>query len=223
MKGREILILGVLALALAGCTTGSNTNTSSSDQEEIGTSAKSPETPEVAESPAKESEEKPFMKTLELQGVTFDIESANSIPGNKVKVTTKGLSETNEPLEVEVDGTVTGAEVADLNIDQSPEVYIYISGNDPQKKGSVLGFSANKKKSLSMISVPEIASGSKEAKGYRGRDEFSVVESTLIRRFPVFKEGDADDKPTGGTRQLQYKLKPGEAAWQLVVDKVVEY
>jgi hypothetical protein len=29
--------------------------------------------------------------------------------------------------------------------------------------------------------------------------------------------------PSGGVRQLQYKLKPGEANWQLKLDRVVEY
>ena len=48
--------------------------------------------------------------------------------------------------------------------------------------------------------------------GYRGGDEFSVVETSLGRRFRVFKEGDADDAPTGPMRQLQYKLEEGEAS-----------
>ena len=73
------------------------------------------------------------------------------------------------------------------------------------------------------VNVPELKEGSDEIKGYMGHDEFAVVESTLVRRFPVYKEGDSNAKPTGGTRQLQYKLKQGEAAWQLVVDKVVNY
>ena len=50
-----------------------------------------------------------------------------------------------------------------------------------------------------------------------------MVENTLVQRFPVYKEGDANAEPTGGTRQLQYKLEPGEAGWVLRVDKVVEY
>ncbi len=44
-----------------------------------------------------------------------------------------------------------------------------------------------------------------------------------MRRFPVYREGDTNAAPSGGTRQLQYRLEPGEAGWLLVPDKVVEY
>jgi hypothetical protein len=36
-------------------------------------------------------------------------------------------------------------------------------------------------------------------------------------------DGDSNAAPSGGVRQLQYKLKPGEATWRLVVDRVVGY
>ena len=45
----------------------------------------------------------------------------------------------------------------------------------------------------------------------------------LVRRFPIYKDGDSDAKPTGGTRQFQYKLTPGEAGWILRLDKTVDY
>jgi hypothetical protein len=56
-----------------------------------------------------------------------------------------------------------------------------------------------------------------------GHDDFAVVEGTLVRRFPVYKDGDHNAAPSGGVRQLQYKLRPGEANWQLKLDRVVEY
>jgi len=56
-----------------------------------------------------------------------------------------------------------------------------------------------------------------------GHDEFAVVESTLVQRFPIYRSGDTNARPTGGMRQLQYRLTPGEAAWVLKLDKVVEY
>ena len=56
-----------------------------------------------------------------------------------------------------------------------------------------------------------------------GHDEFAVEENTLVRRFPVYKDGDTNSQPTGGTRQIQYKLKAGEAGWILRPDKIVNY
>ena len=48
-----------------------------------------------------------------------------------------------------------------------------------------------------------------------GHDEFTVIENSLARRFPVYNKDDANCCPKGGTRQLQYKLVAGEASWQL--------
>ena len=48
-----------------------------------------------------------------------------------------------------------------------------------------------------------------------GHDEFTVMENSLVRRFPIYKKNDSNAKPTGGTRQIEYKLKMGEASWQL--------
>ena len=56
-----------------------------------------------------------------------------------------------------------------------------------------------------------------------GYDEFSVVELTLLRRFPIYLEGDTNASSSGSTRQLQYKLVAGEAGWILQLDRVVEY
>ena len=56
-----------------------------------------------------------------------------------------------------------------------------------------------------------------------GHDEFRVVESSLVRRFPVYREGDTNAKPTGGTRQISYELKAGEAGWVLRPGKPVSY
>ena len=46
-----------------------------------------------------------------------------------------------------------------------------------------------------------------------GHNQFSVVENILAQRFPISNEGDTSAKPTGGTRQVSYKViegRPGE-------------
>ena len=45
------------------------------------------------------------------------------------------------------------------------------------------------------------------------------MENTFIRRFPLYENGS----PNGKTRQFQFKLVPGEAMKQLVLDRTVEY
>ena len=165
---------------------------------------------------------KAFTKTLKLRGVTFTVKSPNKSPDNKVTITTRGLTR-NITLVREVNGRVTEAEVADLNVDRFPELYIYAKSDGSGSYGSLVAFSSNKNKSLSDISLPEITAGSKESIGFMGHDDFGVVEGTLVRRFPVYKPGDSNAKPTGGMRQIQYKLRAGEAGWVLYADKVVNF
>jgi hypothetical protein len=56
-----------------------------------------------------------------------------------------------------------------------------------------------------------------------GHDEFAVIETTFVQRFPIYRAGESNTKPTGGIRQLQYKLVPGEAGWILKLNRTVEY
>ncbi len=167
--------------------------------------------------------QKPFTKTFELHGIKFVVESPNTTSGNTVKVTPAGLEISNDVQMKAVSGEVYGAEVGDLNVDQSPEIYIYVRDLDGKKKTSLIAYSANKKKSLSEINLPADDPNSKELVGFNGGDEFAVVESSLVRRFSVYDGATSEANKTGKTRQIQYKLRAGEASWQLVVDKVTEF
>jgi hypothetical protein len=164
-----------------------------------------------------------FDKTLELQGIRFHVTSANRGSLNTLRIVPAGLEIDNSPITLKIDGSVTGAEVADLNIDGSPEIYVYVASAGSGSYGSLVAYSANRRKSLSEIYLPPLKENRATAKGYMGHDEFAVAGSTLVRRFPVYRDNDSNAKPTGGMRQLQYKLVPGEAGWLLRVDKVVEY
>lgn len=155
-----------------------------------------------------------FDRKLKLLGITFHVSSPNTASGNKVKIAPAGLQADNTPISRPVDGVVIGAEVADLNADQSPEIYVYVRKPGPQAHGALVAYSANNKKSLSEIYLPPLNKGA--SAGYKGHDEMAVVEGVLARRFPISGKG-------GKTRQLQYKLVAGEAGWVLKLDKMVEY
>ncbi len=163
-----------------------------------------------------------FDKTLKLQGISFHVEGLPMVDKTLVRVTPSNLEIDNRPSEWIEKGRVTGAEVADLNVDGSPEVYVYLRSNDATAKGALVAYSANKRKSISQIYLSPVEYDDTLSAGYRGHDEFAVVETSLVQRYPIFLEGDGD-QPTGGMRQVQYKLVPGEAGWHLKVDKVIEY
>ena len=164
-----------------------------------------------------------YDKTFALQGVTFRVKCPNTSSMNKLSIVPTGLTGDNSPITQEVDGIVTGAEVADVNSDGSPEIYVYVQSAGSGSYGSLVAYSANKKKSLSTIYLPPVSENPKASKGYMGHDAFAVVENRFVQRFPVYKPGDTNASPTGGTRQLHYKLVPGEAGWVLKLDKVEEF
>ena len=145
-----------------------------------------------------------FEQTLELQGIRFRVSCSNSSSTNKLVITPAGLEIDNSPITRDVDGTVTGAEIGDLNVDGSPEIYIYVTSAGSGSNGSLVAYSANKRKSLSDIFLPPVADNPKANLGYMGHDEFAVVESTLVQRFPIYGKGDTNAKPSGKMRQVQY-------------------
>jgi hypothetical protein len=165
----------------------------------------------------------PFDRTLELQGIKFHVTSANDGSINTLRIVPAGLEIDNSPIVRTIDGTVTGAEVADLNADGSPEIYVYVTSAGSGSYGSLVAYSANRRKSLSEIYLPPLTEDKAASKGYMGHDEFSVLEGVLGRRFPLYRDTDTNARPTGGMRQIQYKLVPGEAGWILKVDRLVEY
>jgi len=160
-----------------------------------------------------------FEATQSLQGITFKVTST----GDTVTITPSGLGKDNSPVNAEVQGRVKRAEVADINADGSPEIYVFAAETGGDLRGSLIAYSANNKNSLSRIHLPPLEDDAKNARGYRGRDEFAVVENILARRFPIYPDDAAKTGPTGKLRQLQYKLHTGEAGWVLKLDRVVEF
>jgi len=122
----------------------------------------------------------------------------------------------------DVEGTVSGAEVADLNGDGSPEVYVYIQSAGSGSYGSLVAYSADNRRSLSGIYLPPITDHPLAAKGYMGHDTFVIVEDRLVQRFPIYRDGDPNAAPTGGTREVSYRLGAGEAGWVLRIAEMVD-
>jgi hypothetical protein len=179
--------------------------------------------PATATAPAETAAPSRFQQTLTLQGVTFTVTCDNDSSVNQLSIVPAGLLIDNQAITQDVDGTVVGAEVADLDANGSPELYVYVRSAGSGSYGSLVAYAANNRKSLSGIYLPPVADNGTIAKGYMGHDEFAVVENRLVQRFPIYLDGDTNAKPTGGTRQIQYKLLRGEAGWLLAVDRVVEY
>ena len=154
-----------------------------------------------------------FNRALLLQGIRFVVESPNRPAGNTVRITTEGLANGASILDRDIPGAVVGADVADLDADGSPEVYVYIGASDTSGRAALVAYAANRGKSLSDIYLPPIEDAPGAAIGFVGPEEIAVVEAALARRFAI--EG-------GKTRQLRYRLHAGDAGWQLRLDRTDE-
>jgi hypothetical protein len=164
-----------------------------------------------------------FDRQLELNGIGFHVTSPNLTTGNTVTVTPTGLEIDNSLISWDADGAVTGAEVADLDADGSPEVYVYVMSTDATARGSLVAYSANKRKSLSAIYLPPLTETPAATQGYQGHDHFAVVGNSLVRRFPIYAGSATGASRTGRTRELQYRLVPGEAGWLLKIDRTSDF
>lgn len=165
-----------------------------------------------------------FNSVLNLQDVGFNVSSIDKDGKNTLTIFTFGLTEREYQETFNIDGEeVINAEVEDLNSDGSPELFVFTRSAGSGSYGNVYAFSVNNKKSMSEVYFQPTAENSKINKGYMGHDEFSLVENTLGQRFPIYKEGDTNAEPSGGTRQISYKLVEGEAMRKLEVDKITEY
>jgi len=159
-----------------------------------------------------------FFQKLESNGLSFTISSPNKADGNTVTIQPHGLKNGDAPVTQPVEGAVSKVEIADLDGDGAPEVFVYTTSPGSGSYGRAYAWSTNGKKVMTDIFITP--PGKKDLSGYMGHDEFAVIESSFARRFPVYKKGDPNSTPTGGWRQFQYKLKPGEAGWILWIKRV---
>ncbi|MFN9729781.1 MAG: PliI family lysozyme inhibitor of I-type lysozyme [Pseudomonadota bacterium] len=164
----------------------------------------------------------PFFAQMVLQDVTFQVESPNDSSINPMVVRASTAEGIFGQMEAEADGTITSVEIEDLNADGYPEIYVYVTSAGSGSYGSVFVYASNKNKSLSEIRLPSIEDDPKVSQGYMGHDKFAVGEGAFLRRFPVYRKGDTNAHPTGGVRQIQYKLESGESGLVLRQDRVLE-
>lgn len=164
-----------------------------------------------------------FRKNVTLQGIGFNISTQKNGMETELTVAPYGLEIDNSAVTQNIDGNVVDVEIEDLNSDGSPEVLIYTQSDGSGSYGNVIGYSVNNKKSMSQIYFPPITENKKLNEGYMGHDEFTIIETTLAQRFPIYKESDSNANPTGGTRQINYKMIDGEASRKFIVKNSTDF
>ncbi|WP_246082206.1 hypothetical protein [Spirosoma lacussanchae] len=157
-----------------------------------------------------------FSQSLRFNVYTFTVDAPDSgaVREVAIKAFRGQLLLTN--FRIRIDGAITGAEVADLDNNRFPELYIYSSSNGSGSFGRVYGwqFLPERKADVTLVNwrLPV-------ADGYMGHDSLWIERGILCRKYPVYQFGDANAEPTGGIRMLRYRLRPVGQGFALVEER----
>ena len=215
MKNKTLILLLILTFACFSCKKQESTQDSSLDITPTDSASKGP-AESISVSPADYSDQ-----TLKTQtGKTFQVKVDKQDAGLRIiTVLPLNFEFSKEPFVIEDSDPVTDLFVSDLDGNGFEELYLVTTSMGTGSYGNIYGFASNQDKSLTPIYVPELTEKDLETgsifEGYMGHDSIYLDESKIKRVFPVYLEGDANCCPTGGKKQLQYTLAPGEAGWIL--------
>lgn len=161
-----------------------------------------------------------YSQTFTHKRQSYLVEVSSAVTSSTVTITPKGLTLSNKVLKKDVDGLLTRAELADIDADGEPEVYVFMQSPEGLRRGEAIIVASDQGRRMVEVPVPDLAADAKNSAGYRGGDEFAIVEKVLARRFPLF---DDSGEPTGTMRQLQYKLVKGASGPELKLDHAAEF
>lgn len=150
-----------------------------------------------------------YDSTLKIGKAGFKVTCQNRNPDHNV-LSIKPVGFKNEAGEVmrEIKGRVLSAEIDDFNQDNFPDMIIYIV----DASGKVVPFTLSSKDNeyIQPILFPDITNDMVLSKGYRGKDEYKLVEGILFRKFPIYDADTAIKEPTKRARQIMYRVVAGD-------------
>ena len=148
-----------------------------------------------------------FDSTMKMGKVGYRVICMNKNLGkNVVTIKPEGFEKDARELSFQIPGRVKGAEIDDLNGDGYPDAVIYVYSGRNSEFGTAYCFASQENKMYIPMILPDILLDGKFKEGYKGYDEFQLLEGKLMRTFPLYKPDDAADKPSGGKRVIMYNL-----------------
>ena len=133
-----------------------------------------------------------------IEVVSWPQKDSASLEYCQIKIT----GENNESFILRMDMDIAEASwVTDLDRDGNFEVLILGRSAGSGSFGEIRIFEWDRKE-LVARPLPELTA--RQAVGYFGHDKFQVPMNQIVREFPVYKSGDPNSTPTGGTRRLTY-------------------
>jgi hypothetical protein len=145
--------------------------------------------------------------TLKIGRVGYRVECKNkNADVNELSVRPVGFDGSAREVNFPLHGRLLKAEIDDLNSDGYPDLVLYIYTDSAGIYGTVYAFLSEANKSITGCVLPDPMMNGKINSGYKGHDQFILMEGNLLQKFPIYKPGDNKDTPTGGMRVILYQL-----------------
>lgn len=152
---------------------------------------------------------KKYDSTLKIGKVGFRVSCTNkSLSQNSLNIKPIGFKSEAREVNLELKARVISAEIDDLNKDGFADLIIYIL--EPSGKTNLFCVSSKNDEMMQPIYFPDISNDFKLNKGYRGGDEYKLVEGILFRKFPIYDADTTIKVPTKKVRQIMYRVIDGE-------------
>jgi hypothetical protein len=150
--------------------------------------------------------------TMKVGKAGYRINCLNkSAEKNAISINPVGFENEVRDFSFDLKGLLTGAEVDDLNKDGFPDLLLYVNTKDSLNKSTVIGISSMENKSVVPIVLPDILDDPRLRDGYKGSDQYMLLEGILMRTYPLFeKDANGVQQPTGKMRRLMYRVAQGE-------------
>lgn len=150
--------------------------------------------------------------TVKVGKVGYRVQCKNKkVDENQLEVRPIGMDPEVREMNFMMRGRVAKAEIDDLNSDGYPDLVLYVYSDSNAIFGSVYAFISKANKSIAACILPDPMMDGKINEGYKGHDQYSLMEGYLLDKFPIYKAGDDKDNPTGGTRSVLYQLVPNDS------------
>jgi len=118
----------------------------------------------------------------------------------------KGQEEPFHRTTYDADGEIQKTWLVDFKNTGRPILFLFTSRGGKAHYGS-LRLLECREEGLRVLEGPNTARPLLE--GYRGDDRWDWDQDSLVREFPIYKEGDDTGDPTGGHRVIRYRWEKG--------------
>ncbi|GAA4462019.1 hypothetical protein GCM10023189_38160 [Nibrella saemangeumensis] len=154
-----------------------------------------------------------YQDTLRFSTYRFIVTAGGTGPIRDLNVRAYRGSVLLTNIWIETNGIVVDAEVADLDNNRFPELYVYATSYGSGSFGSVYGwqFLASNKGDIFPVNWESIA-----VDGYMGHDSIWVQKPFICRKFPLYRPGDSNAEPTGGSQTFRYRLQKMDEDYVLI-------